>query len=64
MTKIRAGVDIGKMHPHVVVVNEEGEWLLSRRIEKDETELLALIGDIRRCAVIGGALQPSETPVC
>lgn len=46
MTKIWAGVDIGNTHHHVVVINEEGEWLLSRRIENDETELLALIGDV------------------
>ncbi|WP_327674228.1 IS110 family transposase [Kitasatospora sp. NBC_00458] len=41
-----AGVDIGRTHPHVVVINEEGEWLPSPRIENDETELPALIGDV------------------
>jgi predicted NBD/HSP70 family sugar kinase len=44
--EIWAGMDIGKTHHHVVVINAEGERLLSRRIENDETELLALIGDV------------------
>ncbi|SEE71574.1 Transposase [Streptomyces sp. 2231.1] len=46
MPEIWAGVDIGKTHHHAVVINTEGERLLSRRIENDETELLALIGDV------------------
>ncbi|MFD0407163.1 transposase [Kitasatospora sp. NPDC127116] len=41
-----AGADIGKTHPHAVVINEEGERLLSRRTENDKTELPALIGDV------------------
>jgi transposase len=44
--EIWAGVDIGKTHHHAVVINAEGKRLLSRRIENDETELLALIGDV------------------
>ncbi|WP_182508770.1 hypothetical protein [Streptomyces sp. WM6372] len=28
------------------MINEEDEWLLSRRIENDETELPVLIGDV------------------
>ncbi|MFI1294015.1 IS110 family transposase [Streptomyces sp. NPDC020792] len=46
MAEIRAGVDIGKTHHHTVVINAEGERLLSRRILNDETELLALIGGV------------------
>lgn len=46
MPEIWAGVDIGKTHRHAVVINAEGERLLSRRVENDETELLALIGDV------------------
>ncbi|EFF90869.1 transposase, undefined [Streptomyces sp. e14] len=44
--EIWAGVDIGKTHHHAVVINAEGERLLSRRIQNDETELLALLGDV------------------
>jgi len=41
-----AGVDIGKTHHHCVVINAEGKRLLSRRVQNDESELLALIGDV------------------
>ncbi|MFE6366077.1 IS110 family transposase [Streptomyces sp. NPDC057806] len=44
--EIWAGVDIGKTHHHCVVINAEGKRLLSRRVENDETELLALISDV------------------
>ncbi|MGI5380472.1 IS110 family transposase [Streptomyces sp. CA-251387] len=46
MPEIWAGVDIGKEHHHCVVINADGERLLSRRILNDETELLQLIGDV------------------
>jgi hypothetical protein len=44
--EIWAGVDIGKEHHHCVVINADGERLLSRRVLNDETELLQLIGDV------------------
>lgn len=46
MPEIWAGVDIGKEHHHCVVINAEGERLLSRRVLNDETELLELVGDV------------------
>lgn len=46
MPEIWAGVDIGKTHHHCVVINTDGERLLSRRVQNDETELLQLIGDV------------------
>ncbi|MET8831993.1 transposase [Streptomyces sp. NPDC004610] len=46
MPEIWAGVDIGKEHHHCVVINTDGERLLSRRVLNDETELLQLIGDV------------------
>lgn len=46
MPEIWAGVDIGKTHHHCVVLNSDGERLLSRRVLNDETELLELIGDV------------------
>jgi transposase len=44
--EIWAGVDIGKEHHHCVVINAQGERLLSRRIINDESALLELIGDV------------------
>lgn len=46
MARIRAGTDIGKTHHHCVVLNAEGERLLSRRVLNDEPELLALLADV------------------
>ena len=46
MPEIWAGVDIGKEHHHCVVIDADGERLLSRRVLNDETELLDLIGDV------------------
>ncbi|MFJ2272297.1 IS110 family transposase [Streptomyces sp. NPDC088846] len=44
--EIWAGLDIGKKHHHAVVIDADGERLLSRRVMNDETELLQLIGDV------------------
>lgn len=46
MPRIWAGVDIGKEHHHCVVINADGERLLSRRVLNDESALLELIGDV------------------
>ena len=46
MPEIWAGMDIGKEHHHCVVIDTNGERLLSRRVHNDETELLQLIGDV------------------
>lgn len=46
MGRVWAGVDIGKMHHHCVVVDEEGRHLLSRRVANDESELLSLIAAV------------------
>ncbi|MDO0917799.1 IS110 family transposase [Streptomyces sp. DT2A-34] len=46
MPEIWAGVDIGKEHHHCVVIDADGQRLLSRRVLNDETELLQLIGDV------------------
>ncbi|QOV40967.1 IS110 family transposase [Streptomyces ferrugineus] len=44
--QIWAGVDIGKTHHHCVVINTNGERLLSRRVQNDESDLFQLIGDV------------------
>ncbi|MFB7360341.1 IS110 family transposase [Streptomyces gardneri] len=44
--RIWAGVDIGKEHHHCVVIDADGERLLSRRVLNDETVLLELMRDV------------------
>ncbi|WP_446447152.1 IS110 family transposase [Streptomyces gardneri] len=46
MPRIWAGVDIGKEHHHCVVIDADGERLLSRRVLNDETVLLELMRDV------------------
>lgn len=46
MPQIWAGVDIGKEHHHCVVIDVQGNRLLSRRVLNDETVLLELITDV------------------
>ncbi len=50
MQQAWAGVDIGKGHHHVVAVDAEGRKLLSRRVANDETELLAVMGQVLELA--------------
>jgi len=44
--RVWAGVDIGKGHHHVVVIDADGARMLSRRVTNDETVLLELIGHV------------------
>ncbi|MFE2070875.1 IS110 family transposase [Streptomyces sp. NPDC059467] len=46
MSLIWAGTDCGKSHHHCLVLDAEGDTLLSRRVANDEPELLQLIGDV------------------
>ncbi|MFI7644434.1 IS110 family transposase [Nonomuraea sp. NPDC049400] len=41
-----AGVDIGRGHHHVAVVDGEGERVFSRRVVNDETALLGVISEV------------------
>lgn len=50
MKQAWAGVDIGKGHHHVVVIDSEGQRLLSRRVINDEAELLAVMGQVLELA--------------
>lgn len=45
-----AGVDIGKGHHHVVVIDADGARVLSRRVTNDETALLELIDQVTTLA--------------
>jgi transposase len=46
VARIWADTDIGKTHHHCVVLDTEGEQLLSRRVLNDDPELLSLLADV------------------
>lgn len=46
LQQVWAGVDIGKAHHHAVVIDPDGNRLLSRRIANDETVLLELLAEV------------------
>jgi transposase len=46
LLQVWAGVDIGKAHHHAVVIDTDGNRLLSRRIANDETVLLELLAEV------------------
>jgi transposase len=46
VTRIWAGMDIGKEHHHCVVIDTDGRRLLSRRVLNDEAALLELVSDV------------------
>jgi transposase len=50
MPRLWAGVDAGKTHHHCVVIDEDGTWLLSRKITNEEDEILALLADVTALA--------------
>jgi transposase len=41
-----AGIDAGKTHHHCVVIDAEGQRLLSRKVRNNESELLDLISEV------------------
>ena len=47
-----AGIDAGKGHHHVVVIDGEGRRLLSRRLINDEPDIVAAIGDVHLAAAM------------
>ena len=46
-----AGIDAGKGHHHVVVIDGDGRRLLSRRVANDEPDLQGVIAAVLGCAV-------------
>ena len=42
-----AGIDAGKGHHHVVVIDHEGTRLLSRRVANTETDLMELVDTVQ-----------------
>lgn len=58
-----AGIDAGKEHHHVVVIDSEGRRLLSRRVLNDESELEAVIDDaFRRADEVTWAIDLADGP--
>lgn len=43
MERAWAGVDVGKGHHHVVVLDGDGQGLISRRVANDESALVEVI---------------------
>ena len=46
MSAVWAGIDSGKSAHHCVVIDQDGQMLLSQRVENDETVLLELIAEV------------------
>jgi hypothetical protein len=45
-----AGIDAGKGHHHLVLIDCDGRRLLSRRVANDERDLKAVVSDVREHA--------------
>ncbi|MCX2748981.1 IS110 family transposase [Arthrobacter sp. MI7-26] len=50
MPELWAGIDAGKAHHHCVLIDNEGNRLLSRRVANDETALTELLTDVQTLA--------------
>ncbi|MEO3933033.1 IS110 family transposase [Micrococcaceae bacterium Sec7.4] len=50
MAKLWAGIDAGKAHHHCVVIDADGNLLLSKKIPNDESALLELIANVLKLA--------------
>ena len=46
LPKLWAGIDAGKTHHHCVVIDDQGNRVLSQRVANDESDLLELIGAV------------------
>jgi transposase len=58
-----AGIDVGKGHHHVVLVDADGKQLVSRRVANDEAELRTVIELVLGKAVkVTWAVDLDDTP--
>jgi transposase len=55
-----AGIDAGKIAHHCVVINADGDKLLSRKVSNDEADLLTLMDDVADCAGDGRILWAGD----
>lgn len=60
MTNVWVGVDAGKTAHHCVVIDHEGNRLLTRRFGNDENDILTLIEDVERTADGGDAVWATD----
>ena len=60
MSAVWAGIDSGKRAHHCVVIDQEGQKLLSRRVENDETVLLELIAEVAEVAADRGIVWATD----
>jgi hypothetical protein len=51
MSRIWAGTDCGKTHHRCLVLDSEGDTLLSRRVANDKPELLRLFTNVLEKAI-------------
>ena len=57
------GIDAGKGHHHLVVIDEEGHRLVSRRVANDEPELTAAIDSVlQRAKQVTWAIDLADGP--
>ena len=58
------GIDAGKGHHHVVLIDRDGRRLLSRRVVNDEPDLVALIDTVqdRVADPCGRSTWPTDRP--
>jgi hypothetical protein len=58
-----AGIDAGKGHHHVVVIDSEGRRLLSRRLVNDEPHIVAAISEVlMRARQVTWAIDLADGP--
>lgn len=60
MPNVWIGIDAGKTAHHCVVIDNEGQRLLSRRINNDENVIKELIDDVTRLADGGKAVWATD----
>src|SRR5215831_15374389 len=58
-----AGIDVGKTHHHVVLLDVEGRTLFSRRVVNDETEFRSVVSAVlARAATVTWAVDLVDSP--
>lgn len=56
MPRLWAGIDAGKSHHHCVVIDDDGRWVISRKVANDESDLQGLIEHVLMAAEHGEVL--------
>jgi hypothetical protein len=61
-SQLYAGIDVGKAHHWVCVLDEQGRVILSRKVANDETDLTAVVQEVTACGVAVTWAVESSTP--